>query len=61
MNRDANLPADAVTLAWEQLRGLKAHLPSAMASARGEYGPTHLREALSRIDRAMAARPVAKP
>lgn len=60
VNRDARLPADAVTLAWEQLGLLKQRLAAAMPTARGEYGPTHLRVALMRIDRAMEARPVAR-
>ena len=60
MNRDPKLPADAVTLAWEQLRSLKARLASALPTARGEYRPAHLREALLRIRRAEEARPVAK-
>jgi len=60
MNRDPKLPPDAVTLAWEQLRSLKARLTSALPAARGEYGPAHLREALLRIRRAEEARPVAK-
>ena len=61
MNRDPKLPADAITLAWEELRQLTSRLTSALPAARGEYGPAHLREALLRIQRAMDARPVAKP
>ena len=61
MNRDPKLPADAITLAWEELRQLTSRLTSALPAARGDYGPAHLREALLRIQRAMDARPVAKP
>ena len=60
MNRDAKLPADATTLAWAELRSLKTRLTAALPTARGEYGPAHLREALLRIRRAEEARPVAK-
>jgi hypothetical protein len=60
VNRDPKLPADAMTLAWEQLRRLQGRLTAALPTARGEYGPAHLREALARIQRAMEARPVAK-
>jgi uncharacterized protein DUF4953/uncharacterized protein DUF5117 len=61
VQRSPELPADAITLSWEQLRLLKSRLTAALPRAHGEYGPTHLREALSRIDRAMQARPVAQP
>lgn len=61
VNRDPKLPADAVTLAWEQLRRLDARLTAALPTARGEYAPAHLREAQARIRRAMEAKPVARP
>ena len=61
VNRDAKVPSDAITLAWEQLRLLKQRIATALPTAPGEYGRAHLTAALDRIQRAMDARPVAQP
>jgi len=50
-----DLPRDAVTLAWEQLRSLRAQAAAAAPKATGEYGKPHLSEVVMRIDRVLNA------
>ena len=50
-----DLPRDAVTLAWEQLRAVRASAAAATPTAKGEYGKPHLAEVTLRIDRVLNA------
>jgi hypothetical protein len=49
------VPRDGVTLAWEQLRTLRAQITTALPKAPGEYGKAHLTDCLQRINRAFNA------
>jgi hypothetical protein len=60
-SRDPALPADAVTLANEQLRALRGWITAGQPKAKGAYGAAHLREAGIRVQKALEARPVARP
>ncbi|GAB4467630.1 MAG: zinc-dependent metalloprotease [Armatimonadaceae bacterium] len=51
-------PRDAVTLAWDQLRTIKARCDAALPKAKGEYGKPHLSETAMRIERVLDAETV---
>jgi hypothetical protein len=55
-NRD--IPRDAVSLAWEQLRTIRTGLAAALPKAKGEYAKPHYQESLLRIDRILKASPI---
>jgi len=48
-------PADAKTLAWNELMRLRSALRASLRTAKGDYTPAHQRESLMRIERAFAA------
>ncbi len=49
-------PDEAKSMAYGELAKLKGKLTSAAAKAKGVYTPTHLREVLARVTRALEAR-----
>jgi hypothetical protein len=55
LGRRPTLPRDAVSLSWDQLRGLRTRIAAALPAAGGEYTRPHLAECLTRIDRALNA------
>lgn len=51
----SNVPADARTLAWDELRRIRTIVRGGIGKSRGSYTPAHLRNVLMRIDRTLNA------